>query len=340
MVPAAAARIRPEERSEVMRYLRSSDLLDTRFRIIAGDGCILIPLRSMPEKLPANITAERADVSFFSGRYSGNPLQLAAMEADIDENLKQFLPVKWEMIGRSLLFKLDARLLDHAEEIGRAYAAVLHAISVYVVEGRIEGRYRKPAVRLVYGKGGETVHSENGVSFVLDVSRVMFSSANHDERMRMSTVDCSGEVVVDMFAGIGHLSMPMAVHGSPRKIIAAEADRETHGYLQRTIAANNVSPVYTALNIENAELDVNDCDRIIMGYLDGTRMSLSKALSMSRRGTIIHFHEEVRRGMQEQWMKLILEKYCSGRVKTLSVRRVKGYSALSDHMAMDLEVLR
>lgn len=339
MVPIAAMRVTAGERKGAMQHLMGAGLVDRRFRVIALNGEVVIPLNSMPAQLPEGMEVRQADAGIFEGRYAGDPYSVAVMAAGLDQNLSELLPRKWEMIGRSLILKLHPLLADHAPEISRAYASALKAESVYIVGGRIRGEYRKPELRLVYGRGGETVHRENGVDYVLDVSKVMFSSSNHDERILMSALDCAGETIVDMFAGIGHLSMPIAVHSLPARIIASEADPETFMFLKKTIEANGVSSIYEAVNADNRELDVAGCDRIIMGYLEGTRDYLQKALSMSRKGTVIHFHEEVRHGMESEWRRLIVEKRCSGRVRAMSMRKVKGYSALSDHMALDLEVL-
>ncbi|WP_341537002.1 hypothetical protein [Methanosarcina barkeri] len=44
----------------------------------------------------------------------------------------------------------------------------------------------------------------------------MYSKGNLEERKRMSKLG-EGEIVVDMFAGIGYFSIPMAVHSRPKK---------------------------------------------------------------------------------------------------------------------------
>lgn len=337
MPPVAALRISRERRGSAVHQLKRMGLIDHRFRIAEEGEWVMIPLTGVPDALPPG--GELVDTAQFRKRSAGMPISSIRKAAALTDMEKSLLPCKWEMIGKALLLKLDESLTGREGEIGRAYASVLGADSVYRVTGRIGGRNRRPSVRLIYGNGGETVHHENGVDYVIDPAKIMFSSANHDERIRMASLDCNGELVADMFAGIGHLSMPIAVHSSPRLIAAAEIDPLTHAYLLKTVHANGADSFFQAHNLDSMDLRLEGCDRIIMGYLDGTRRWLGKALTMSRPGTIIHFHEEVRRGASDEWRRLISEKYCSGRVKVIAVRRVKGFSALSDHMAMDMEVL-
>ena len=266
------------------------------------------------------------------------PYTKAVSIANVPPELKKLLPGKWEMIGKVVILKLRKELEPFDDQVGEAYAEALGADSVFAVDGMISGTYRRPALHRIYGHNGETVHHENGVNYVIDVSTVMFSSSNHDERIRMAGLDCDGETIVDMFAGIGHLSMPIAVHSAPAKIVASEASEATYRYLLKTIEANGVQDVYDALNIDNRLLDVKGADRVIMGYLMNTGEWLGHAISMCRKGATIHMHEAVRRNALSEWKETLTAHYGGGRVTISSVRKVKGYSALFDHMVADLTV--
>ena len=65
---------------------------------------------------------------------------------------------------------------------------------------------------LLKGKNGWVEHRENGILYCLDVTRCMFSSGNGTEKARMGRLACCGEIVVDLFAGIGYCSLPLLVH--------------------------------------------------------------------------------------------------------------------------------
>ena len=62
-------------------------------------------------------------------------------------------------------------------------------------------RYRTPLTNLVFGDNGWVTHTDNGVQYVFDVTKCMFSQGNITEKMRMAQLQCNGEVIVDLFAG-------------------------------------------------------------------------------------------------------------------------------------------
>jgi len=61
---------------------------------------------------------------------------------------------------------------------------------------------------LLLGGSGWVQHKEGGVAYSLDVTKCMFSSGNTTERQRMAKLQCCGETVVDLYAGIGYYTLP------------------------------------------------------------------------------------------------------------------------------------
>ncbi|MGC9308840.1 MAG: class I SAM-dependent methyltransferase, partial [Thermoplasmatota archaeon] len=136
----------------------------------------------------------------------------------------------------------------------------------------------------------ETTHVENGVSYRLDPQRVMFSSGNVDERIRMASVASPGEVVVDLFAGIGYFTLPLAVHGNAR-VYACELNSTAAQYLRDSAALNNVES-----HIEIREGDCRDvaphgvAERVVMGYLKAAPFLPTAMASLHPAGGILHYH--------------------------------------------------
>ena len=204
------------------------------------------------------------------------------------------LPNKWEKIGDVLVLVLHKNLYPKEKQIAKVYAEVLSCKSVLKETGGIRGQFRKPNVELIYGdKRTVTTHKENGVIYKLDPSKIMFSSGNMDERIRMGNSVKPGEIVVDLFAGIGYFSLPMAVHGKPKKIYSCELNPIAYSFLKENIILNKVKDVIIPLVGDNRNVAPrNVADRVVMGYFGDTYKYLPIAFqSLYYQTGIIHFHD-------------------------------------------------
>lgn len=70
---------------------------------------------------------------------------------------------------------------------------------------------RDSKLEVLYGENGWVEHRENGLLYCFDATKCMFSSGNVSEKLRMASMKCSGETVVDLFAGIGYYVLPFLV---------------------------------------------------------------------------------------------------------------------------------
>ena len=283
--------------ADAIRKMLREDLVDRSMRIQRDGGEVVVPLRSgrLPdgyfEQFSLRIE-ERADRRRFVRENPFVEIRNDLAEEGLEEVAISKLPDRWEMIGDVLMIKLPDELLPHATAIARAYARVLNAKSVLRDLGAIHGEERLPETRLLLGNDTKTIHLENGVLFALDAAQVMFSSGNIEERTRMGAIGCDGEVILDMFAGIGYFSIPMAVHHKPKRIFSSEIRELSYNYLVENIGLNRVESVVQPVLGDSREFDPPmKADRIVMGYLKDTYTFLPKALRCLRSGGIIHYHE-------------------------------------------------
>ena len=259
----------------------------------------------------------------------------------IPENLVEFLPKKWEKIGDVLVLKLKKELEPFAEIIAKTYAEVLNCKSVLQEIGGIKGIYREPQVRLIYGsKNTETLHVENGIKYSLDPSKLMFSSGNMSERIRMSKLNCRDEVVVDMFAGVGYFSLPIAVYCSPRMVYAIEKNPLAFRYLCKNITLNRVNDrVEPILGDNRCVTPKGVANRVIMGYLNKTYEFLPIALESLKSKGIIHFHCLCPRDKFPDYVMDKIRRYLSEKEFEVVYKKVvKSYAPGIDHVVLDIKV--
>lgn len=277
-----------------------------------------------------------------AGKVSITPFENINQSIVIPNHFRVFLPRKWELLGDVLLLKIPDELEPLKEEIAKAYAKELHAKTVLRDLG-IAGNLREPNVELLWGRNTETVHKENKVKFKLDCAKIMFSSGNIDERIRMAKIAGNDEVVVDMFAGIGFFSLPMAVHSKPKRIYALELNPVAYHYLSENISLNGVEDIVYPFLGDNREFDRKGiADRVVMGYLEDTHLFLPKALSILKKaGGIIHYHEKCPNELlQKRPLQNVRKKVRKrGRnLELLNQKIVKSYAPGVSHVVLDVRV--
>ena len=156
------------------------------------------------------------------------------------EELK-LLPAGFDRIGHVVVLNLPQELISKSEKIARAMLNIKGVRTVALRTEAIAGRERRPNLKVIAGaQMTETLHKEHGCVFRLDVAEVMFSAGNVFERARAAKLVQPGEVIVDMFAGVGQFSIPIARHAKPRKVYAIELNEVAYRYLRENIRLNYV----------------------------------------------------------------------------------------------------
>jgi tRNA wybutosine-synthesizing protein 2 len=267
-----------------------------------------------------------------------------SLSKEIPLDLISKIPDKWEKIGDVGIIKLYPDLVKYSKIIGKNYAINLKCKTILNDIGGIKGIYREPKTMIIYGSSNtETIHKENGISFKLDPQKIMFSSGNMDERLRMATISNEKEIVVDLFAGIGYFTLPIAVYSKPKKIFACELNPVAYDYLSKNIILNNVLNIVEPLKGDNRKVaPKNVADRIIMGYLIDTYRFLPTAFNCLKdcKG-VIHYNDKIPEkkfpdGILKKINK-VADKY-NRNVKLLKYKHVKSYAPGISHYVLDIEI--
>lgn len=254
--------------------------------------------------------------------------------------LDGIVPEKWEYVGDIVIVKMDPRCSEYKDLIGRTYAEVLGAKTVCADVRGVSGEFRRPSMEIIYGTETESVRLENGIRYFFDVTKVMFASGNTDERMRMRNLDCTGETVVDMFAGIGYFTLPLAKYSGARRVFACEKNPESYEFLCRNVRDNELQDIVVPILSDNRNLrGKHFADRILMGYVQTTSEFIPKALEMIRPNGIIHYHDTFYVNEYEDRIEQIFDSACGPDGYEIErIHEVKSYAPSVSHYVADVRI--
>jgi tRNA wybutosine-synthesizing protein 2 len=331
-----AAVVGKRDAQAALKAIISNGALDGSRRIIKKDCHIEIPLVRPVQGFDIVL---QEDPSFYR-----KALDLhAALDGAIPEECLSLLPRGWFILGEVIIVKIHPLLGPYEALIGRALLDYYPRCCSVLADEGISGPLRRPIRRIIVGSKTRTVHKENGVLFHLDAAQVMFSPGNLKERIRMSLLG-GGEVVVDMFAGIGYFSVPMAVHSRPKKLYAIELNPNAHNFLCQNIRQNHVEGIVQPLLGDCAKLAPSGiADRVLMGMVQVTDQYLETAISALKPGGVLHYHQTVPSWLYpDQAVRDVLEAAAGlgCRAKILKCHKVKKFSPGVVHAVIDARIDR
>ena len=327
---AVVARGRAETAADALRAEGVYD--DDRSVRPFGEDAVALPVTAPPSE-----TAVREVV-----RQEAEPrlrnLDDHLRERGWTEAERERAPGSWAVIGTVVL--VDIGDAPRPEEVGAALLDLHANADTVLARHGIDGEQRRPDVEVIAGAGDtETIHTEHGTRYALDLAEVMFSPGNKAERKRMGEAVDDGDRVFDMFAGVGYFTLPMARAGA--RVTAAEINPDSFRYLLENAKLNDV---HQRVDLYRADCrDVAEgveADRVVMGYYEAHEY-LDAALDALVAGGIVHMHEATPESLvYDRPVERLTEAAAErGReVDILDRRKVKGYSEGVAHVVVDARV--
>lgn len=265
----------------------------------------------------------------------------------LDENKLELLPSGFQAVGDIIILNLKPESIKDKKIIGEKILELYPRIKTVCNKTGIKGKLRIPEIEIIAGKRNTAaIVNENGCKYKFDARKLMFAKGNINERARIAKEVKSGEIVVDMFAGIGYFSIPIGKFSLAKKIIAIELNPVSFDYLKENIKLNKINNI-EAIKGDNKKIIKKikeKADRILMGYIPPPKKFLRTALLVAKKGTVIHyaaliseinFKKELEKTVDELKKEIIGEKF---KIKLKKYNFVKNYKPKTGHYTLDLEV--
>ena len=205
--------------------------------------------------------------------------------------------------------------------------------TIVFAEGEVHGEYRTREFRILAGEPTtRTQVTEHGHTFIVDLAGAYFSVRLSTERQRILAQVEEGELVLDMFAGVGPFAITLAKTAS--LVVASDLNPKAIGLMRENLEKNRVRNVLPLLADARHLVRVLPWkfDRVVMNLpLSGTEF-LPEAFGLCRSGGTIHFYSLVS-AEQEHTARI---RELGGMV--LAERVVRSYSPGQWHAVYDVRV--
>lgn len=283
------------------------------------------------------------------------------LKESLSEKELEILPKGFQIVGDIIILNIKQELLEFKTEIGKVVLELYPKIRIVCnKKGDISGTFREPQNEIIAFRGEqknktiintEVIVIENGCKYKFDVLKLMFAKGNINERVRIANLVKKGEIVVDMFAGLGYFSVPLGKISKAKKIYSIELNPNAFYYLNENIKLNKINNIEVIQGDNRKIIDSLveqrvKADRVVMGYLPPPKDFLPAAFKISKKGTIIHYEDllnidkdkiqgEIERSMN--YVASVAEKF-GFKLKLVKANYVKDYRPHIGHYVLDVEV--
>ncbi|MBU7025208.1 MAG: class I SAM-dependent methyltransferase family protein [Theionarchaea archaeon] len=254
------------------------------------------------------------------------------------ESLCTFGLRSFDIIGDIAVVNIPEELEDKKEEIARI---LLSRNSVHTVVGkasRVSGTLRTRTFEHLSGEEKMvTTHKEHGLLFKVDISQVYFNPRLSTERWRISQKVNPGEIVIDMFCGVGPFSIMIAKNAQPKTVYAIDMNPRAIELLKENIILNKVDTVVPLLGDAKKEIThLGQADRIIMNLPQNAFEFLPEALS---HGKLIHCYT-ITADIEQEFERInALSQDLGCNIHIIAMETVKSYAPDMDMYRIDLSTV-
>jgi len=280
-------------------------LINKELEIQRDEEFIYIPLARRPSKEELKTLKEQvADckVSFHSFPERKKPRTSLAqlLEDTLSPHLLASLPRAIDFVGDIAIVEFPSELGAYKTAIGEAILKTNQKVrTVLAKAGAVGGTYRLRKFTIVAGEPKtDTIHKEYGCQYQVDVTKAFFSPRLSFEHRRVASLVEEGDIVIDLFAGVGPFSIQIAKNHQSATVYAVDVNPDAVEYLKKNIRLNRVMGKVHPISGDARQV-VKDK---LSGVADRTIMNLpEKAIdfvdvaceAIKPQGGIVHFYSFV-----------------------------------------------
>ena len=327
---------------DALRMLSASKCLRTELMIKRSGEGLVIPVKDGCDLAGAldGIPYERCR-DLFSERMIRRTFK-DLLKGEVPEEVLAKIPSSIDLIGDIAVIKLPNEAMPYAKLIGESVTKIVRNVKSVYASGPVTGEFRIRALKHVYGlRKSKTVMKEYGIRIVVDVLTTYVNPSLSEEHRRIASMIGDGEVVADLFSGVGPFTLHILALRRGVKVYAVDKNPEAIKCLIESLRLNKHlirgSATLVIGDVEEFGSLVRDeaFSRIIMNLPLRAYEYIPEMVRLVRVGGIIHAYV-IASGSDEALSK-VLERVSDRQVlKPLGISRVIDYAPRKYIFRVDL----
>ena len=220
------------------------------------------------------------------------------LEEELGAEKAGMVPKSFDIVGDIAVIKLPEEVEKYKRTIAEAVMrANKHVKTVVNQTSPVHGTLRLRELEWIAGeKKSTTIHREFGCVYKIDLAKAYFSPRLSYERNRISALVKPGEVVVNMFAGVGCYSIIIARNSEAEKIYSIDINQDAVRLMEENIKLNRVR--YRVVPILGDTIEIIEgrlrgvADRVLMPLPEKAYDYIEAAnVALKPEGGWIHYYD-------------------------------------------------
>jgi tRNA (guanine37-N1)-methyltransferase len=203
----------------------------------------------------------------------------------------------YDIVGDIAILRLTEKAMKYSRIIAESLLSIHKNVKTVLSQtGPVFGDFRIRKLEHLAGENKTvTLHRESGCLFRVDVEKCYFSPRLFYERMRIARQVGNGEIVVNMFAGVGCFSIIIAKHSNVEKVYSIDVNPAAFQYMQENVRLNRVYgkvvPLFGDAKEIIEERLCHVADRVLMPLPEKALEYLPYALLALKNVGLIHYYD-------------------------------------------------
>ena len=297
----------PKKQGEVAIVLAAKlGLMDKGLCVGRDSEFLFIPLSRQPEEvelaaLREKVPAVEVSSCEFEEKRQPQETLTEALQGKLPPELLHAVPQAFDIVGDIVIIDIPPKLKGYESVIGDAILQTHRNIKAVLGKaGDISGVFRIRDYDFIAGEHRtSTVHREFGCVFHVDVGKAYFSPRLSHEHMRVASQVKVGEVVADLFAGVGPFAVLIGKQCPEAKVYAVDLNPEAVELLKVNVRVNRIEGHVFPICADAREIAKGKlkgvADHVIMN-LPETAIDFVDAAcnAIKPEGGVVHFYGFVR----------------------------------------------